>query len=50
MNTPTAKAKPTAMGAMEAGALSSVATAITTNTSMNVIRISTKKACVSPTS
>jgi hypothetical protein len=48
MNTPTASANPTAIGAIAAGALRSVATAITTKTSMKVIRISTTKACKSP--
>src|SRR3712207_7833519 len=43
MNTPTASAKPTAMGAIAAGALSSVATAITTNTKMKVMKISTTR-------
>src|SRR5215208_1774925 len=49
INTPTASANPTAIGAMAAGALSSVATAITTKTSTKVMRISTTKACKSPT-
>ncbi len=44
MKMPTAKAKPTAIGAIAAGALSSVATAITTKTSMKPMRISISNA------
>jgi hypothetical protein len=44
IKTPTARAKPTAIGAMGAGALSSVATEITTKTRMKVMSISRRNA------
>src|ERR671920_1886052 len=49
IKTPQASAKPTAKGATPAGALSSVATEITTNIRMKVTNISTISARRSPT-